>query len=568
MQEDLFDTIEDSIAPPIAQQKKAHKIVEKCHVCGKVAKEKSSIDFKGKRIVTLECFHQVVREIPKGTPFEDFITFEHRDNGCKHKWVKNQCGDCGAYRLYPFQVEGARFIEQGLAAGKGVGLFDDPGLGKTIQPLAVLNYHPELFPVLFVVKSKLKFQFFKALIRWLGPEYFAQIIRSGKDPVIPGLKCYITSFDTLEKIDFSKAGIKLCIVDECQHVKSERAKRTKALQDFVFDTGIQVVPMSGTPWKNRGSEYFVALNMISPQKFPTKQGFLDAWVDYQPYGESYKERGIRDIPRFREYTKDIVIRREMSDVLPELPETNRTLHYCELDTIEQKTYDGEVSNFVDWYNDKVIGGDENSFEVAQHILAKLNIMRHITGLAKVPATIDLVTDHIKETQRSIVIFIHHIDVGDIFYQELKALDIAPVHRLLGGTSDDETYNVVQKFNSSSPAIAIASTLAAGEGLDELQHTCSDCILHERQWNPANEEQAERRLRRIGQEASFVNAVYVTAAETVDEYLSGIVERKRVDFHAVMNNSEMPAWNQEGIMEELAKAIVAGHKSKLKQMASF
>ena len=48
---------------------------------------------------------------------------------------------------------------------------------------------------------------------------------------------------------------------------------------------------------------------------------------------------------------------------------------------------------------------------------------------------------------------------------------------------------------------VASTLAAGEGLN-LQ-TCSDCVIHERQWNPANEEQVEGRFIRIGQIAETV-----------------------------------------------------------------
>ena len=533
---DLLDTSQ--------QVGKAHKLVAKCHVCGKIAKERSSRDFKGKRIVTLECYHQVVTEIPKGTPFEEFITFEHRNNNCKHEWNKNQCASCGAYRLYPFQVEGAQAIEEALTTGKGFGLFDDPGLGKTIQPMAVLNWHPELFPVLFLCKSRLKFQAFKAFVRWLGPKYAAQIIRSGRDPIIPGFQVYIASYDILRKLDtqqFHKAGIKLIIIDECQHIKNERSKRTVEVQDLARTDGIKVLPMSGTPWKNRGSEYFVALNMISPTKFPSKVNFLNTWVDYYSYGASYKEGGIRDIPRFREYTKDICIRREMSTVLPELPETNRTIHFCELDNLEQNTYDNAVSDFVQWYNDKVIGGEEDSFETSQHILAKFQIMRHITGLAKIPATVELVTDHIEQTGRSIVIFIHHVDVGDILYRQLDAK--FKVLRILGGVSSDDTARVVDEFNQSTPAVCIASTLGAGEGTDELQHTCSDCIIHERQWNPANEEQAERRLRRIGQTSSTVNAVYVTAAETIDEELAGIVERKRIEFHAAMNDGELPQWKQ-------------------------
>ncbi len=74
---------------------------------------------------------------------------------------------------------------------------------------------------------------------------------------------------------------------------------------------------------------------------------------------------------------------------------------------------------------------------------------------------------------------------------------------------------------------IASTLASGEGLN-LQ-SCSDCVMHERQWNPSAEEQAEGRFIRIGQLAQSVNAVYMHADDTVDTDLHNIVEGKRRAF---------------------------------------
>ena len=45
-----------------------------------------------------------------------------------------ECTNCGALRLYKFQVDGARAIEQGAALNRGFGVFDDMGLGKTVSP--------------------------------------------------------------------------------------------------------------------------------------------------------------------------------------------------------------------------------------------------------------------------------------------------------------------------------------------------------------------------------------------------------------------------------------------------
>ena len=48
-------------------------------------------------------------------------------------------------------------------------------------------------------------------------------------------------------------------------------------------------------------------------------------------------------------------------------------------------------------------------------------MRHILGLAKIPATLEFVDDFVEETDRKLVIFVHHIDVGQILYDKLSEL---------------------------------------------------------------------------------------------------------------------------------------------------
>jgi hypothetical protein len=128
-------------------------------------------------------------------------------------------------------------------------------------------------------------------------------------------------------------------------------------------------------------------------------------------------------------------------------------------------------------------------------------------------------------------------------------------------SGEERFKVQQQFNAVPRAIMIASQLAAGEGLN-LQ-TCADCVMHERQWNPANEEQCEGRFIRIGQTSNFVNAVYthLEGLTTIDPQLDAIVERKRLQFHNVMNKTEYQSWSEDNIVKELADTIVREHKRK-------
>jgi len=112
---------------------------------------------------------------------------------------------------------------------------------------------------------------------------------------------------------------------------------------------------------------------------------------------------------------------------------------------------------------------------------------------------------------------------------------------------------VKEFkDDNSRRLMIASTLAAGEGLN-LQF-CSDAIILERQWNPANEEQVEGRFHRFGQ-LNSVTITYMLASGTIDEYFTELVEIKRSIVAATMDKREI-AWEQQSLMKELAEMLVS------------
>jgi len=565
------------------------RLQEKCTECGKPAIEMFSsetVDTDGNqcRIITLECFHVVKKIIPKTTPFESLVSngWKPEVQACIHDWNKNQCMICGQFRLYDFQVKGARFAEIGLAIQKGVGIFDDMGLGKTMQGAALPILLPKLYtPVLIVTKSAIKYQWFAAFITWGGPQFLAQILSTSRDPIMPGLKVYIVPYDLLRRMKpekIAQIGAKLVILDECQQIKNPDSSRTQEVRKLVKDPNVKVIELSGTPWKNRGSEYFPALNLLDPTKFYSNQAFLDTWVEYYYVGNKRKMGGIRNIPKFKQYTESLIIRREYEEVMEEFPEINRMKLPIQLDDLSQTVYDDEESEFVAWYNEAIIGGEEDNISGIE-ILAQMARMRHITGLAKIPATLSFIEEFVSETQRKLVVFVHHIDVAQLLEKQLldTSKDTNPEWYELAELIRDESVkilrygsehtgkeagiNIQNDFNATKRCILIASTLACGEGLN-LQ-TCSDSILHERQWNPQNEDQATPgRFRRIGQVAKVISITTPEAVGSIDEELDSMVAEKRLRFHKVMNQGEMPVWSQTDFAKELAERIVKKHKLKM------
>lgn len=588
-------TVEEKVITNVIRTPKFQvtRLQEHCPDCGKVAVEKfafETIDKDGNavKLITLECFHIIKKIIPKSTPYHTMVSNDWKPEvkSCKHDWNKNQCNKCGEFKLFNFQVEGARSAEVALAMQKGFGFFDDMGLGKTVEALALLRFHSkEYTPTLIITKSAIKFQWFKQLIRWLGPDFLAQIITTSKDFVYPNLKCYIIPYDLLRRFPrekLEKIGFKMVILDECQQIKNVDSARTQEVRKLVNNNGCKVVPLSGTPWKNRGSEFFPVLNMIDPIKFYSNQRFLDTWVEYYWQGNKKKMGGIRQPIKFREYTSNILIRREYNEVMDEFPDINRMKLNVQLDTFSQSSYDDSVSDFVTWYNEQLEEKDEDSLSGIE-VVAKMSRMRHIVGLAKIPATLGFVEEFIEETDKKIVIFVHHKDVGELMINALRNTDKdsnpdwyqlaqtlqdenIPVFQYTSAhTGKPEGYQIQEDFNKSIKCVMVASTLACGEGID-LQ-TCADAILHERQWNPQNEDQAAPgRFRRIGQTSSVINITVPEGEGTVDEHIGDTVEQKRRQFHAVMNKSESVKWNENDIIKEVAAKIVRKFNEKKRKTA--
>ncbi len=378
-------TVSETVIKPKYQ---VTQLKDRCHVCGKEAiidkelfvpvKDETKPD---KKLIFLKCGHIRTKEFKKNTPYHTVVSnfWKPEIAACKHEWSKDDykvCTKCGENRLYEFQVEGARFAEKGLENNKGAGLFDEMGLGKTVQSLAFLRFAPpEMFPIVFVVKSGIKYQWFKEVIRWLGPAYIPQVIEKSGDIPMPLFKCYIVSYDLMvPKVKTSKktgksttqgfpvdrlAHCKTVIADEVQLISNPDSSRTQQFRILCKDK--QVIGLSGTPWKNRGSEYFSILNILHPQKFNSYAEFIRRWVDTYYNGKYVKQGGIRNVAAFKEYVSDVCIRREIADVGIQMPSVNRQFQFSNLDEGEQMVYDHAESDFVQWYNEHVINGtDENA----------------------------------------------------------------------------------------------------------------------------------------------------------------------------------------------------------------
>lgn len=316
---------------------------------------------------------------------------------------------------------------------------------------------------------------------------------------------------------------------------------------------IKVIALSGTPIKNRINEYFPILNILRPEIFYSPIDFERNWVGEYWDGRKRRKGNLINPKRFQEATKDFIIRRERNEVLPDLPKINRQFHYTDLSAIAEREYKRVVKEFIEFNEER-----EDSIKSSDRgqILAYLTRMRHIVGKAKIDVTVDFVKDFLFDTDRKLTIFVHHKDVGELIKEKLISIcQQNDCNEPLQLTSDQDALTrneTIMKFkNDQFSRIMIASTLASGEGLN-LQF-CSDCIMVERQWNPANEEQAEGRFSRIGSLATSISATYMTAIGTIDEFFMKLVENKRKLIKEAMTGEKVN-WNESEILSELTQMI--------------
>lgn len=536
------------------------------YFCGNCLKEETVQKIIGK-FARLSCKHLVIYKthvivpiVPKDNFLEDFFN--------------KKTGD----RAKPFQVEGIKFIEH---SGFKCLIADEMGLGKTIQALGGLKqFEAKFCPCLIIVKSSLKIQWFVQILNWLGPDFIPQIIEDGKNLPVEGFNVYIASYDIFRRFstkvvkttksdygheitkevkenpfyDFPFKGV---ILDEVQSIKGN-SKRTDEVRR-ICDNRESILALSGTPIKNNAAEYFTILNILRPDLFPTLKGYLSQWVEVEIKKGIPSYKGIRYPEDFKEYTKDFVIRRTREEVLPDLPKINRIFYHVDFETAKLKSqYEAAENDFIRMM-------ESGAKRDVVNIIAAITVARHLVGIGKIIPTVDKIKEFLDNTDRKVIVAAHHEDVQktivNLTSEYCKEIGKPLPMHYHSGLNSNQRQDLINDFVTSKAQILLGSTLAMGEGVDKLQRVCHDLIFVERQWNPANEEQFEGRLVRMGQESDHIDGIYMVVTGTIDEYFTDIVESKRRYMKQALEGKDI-GWSEAGLLQELYEAIASKGRKKL------
>ena len=446
----------------------------------------------------------------------------------------NICKNTGVLRLplYGYQVIGTKFIDR---AGGRCLIADAPGLGKTVQAIAYAQLHN--LKTLIVCPLSVVVNWQREVKKF-----------TGKDSTIWDSKYYdgnlknqfhITHYDAVSKNNqwLRDQEFDLLVCDEATYLKNRQTIRAKSILGSWKERrkypGVKtkyVIFLTGTPVMSRPIEAFSLLNFLDRDRFNNFFHFT------QRYG-GWKGAAPMNLQDLHDRTKDLVIRRKKEQVLTELPAKQRNDLYVELTKDERKEYNELLKElFGKW---RVDGKPS------------IKHMPKLQGFLidkKVPRLVEMI-DEFLDNDKPILIFSNYIAPLKFLLEHYGT----QAALLTGEMNRNERQESIDRLTTGKAKIGLFSLMAAGMGIDGLQHKIDTVVFLNCDFVPANHEQAEDRTHRIGQTAQ-VQVYYMLCDGTIDEYMRDILKEKQAVADMIVDGALVTPDRQKSYFKEFVRRL--------------
>ena len=499
-------------------------------------------------------------------------------------------------KLDGFGVEPLKFQMDGIqhaVDNRRVIIADQPGLGKTVQALAAA-YSEDAFPVIVVCPANLVTNWEREARRAYSEAKSVFKVDCQIDGPLTA-DVIIVSYNRLEAaLPYLPPDPKAVIFDESHYLKSWKSKRTRAalqLTESMPDDSMKMI-LSGTPLPNKVAELAPQLEVLGKlSDFGGWKRYADRYCDPQ---DVQTRKGLvttyNGATRLDELSdrlgKGTLIRRVKKDVLEDLPP--KMYSVVTIDAAERldsayEEFEDLLTNFDFAEQGNGHGGMSVSEivrlmaacpdldDIPAHLvheareairhtseIAALGGLRQITGMMKLGPSVDYIRSMLEGGDGQVVVFAHHRPIIERLASELGA------GAVYGGISTAERDKLIADFQSDDPGssrVIVLGATASAEGIN-LQRG-SDVVMVEQPWNPGLCEQAEDRCHRIGQEGQ-VTIHYMLAANTIDEMVATLVEKKRKVIGQVLDSRtgapEEAELDNDSTDEDIAALVLAWLRS--------
>lgn len=395
--------------------------------------------------------------------------------------------------LYPYQEEGVAFLTQQLRAY----LADGMGLGKTVQALTAAH-RLGLTRILVVCPAS-------AVLNW---QREAEIWA-------PGALVGVLSYASPKLQSVAKGSDwDVVILDEAHYVKSVSARRTvNALR--VARSAPRAWLLSGTPMPNHPGELWPPLRALWPERVPVGVKTYSQWFDYfcswtlTKYGK--RPYAIRRPEELRAILKGVMIHRTAEEVDLQLPPLRVDVSLLPKDARFAEALQA-LQIDPEGLEARMAREDQDEGSGAR--------LRRLLGEYKAPHIGDLLRQELEEGQYyQVVVLAYHRAVLDVLRSKLS--EYSPVG-FDGSTSQVSRQRAIDHFTQGGSRVFLAQQTAAGIAIN-LQAS-SEVVLVEPSWTPDENQQAIKRIHRIGQTRPCRARIFAVAG-TLDEAIMRTVANK-------------------------------------------
>jgi len=432
--------------------------------------------------------------------------------------------------------------------GFGVVLADEMGLGKTLQILALLDLHLKDGKALIVTPSALTLNWFAEIQKFYPNRFNVLIVDGSKQERhkklhnINNHDIIITSYHMLgsDLELYKNTQFLFFIIDEAQHIKNKKAKRSKSVKSIQAHTRIAV---SGTPLENNISELWSIFDFIMPEFLGSSKQFQQDYEDtFRNFDTDKRKMALKKLSQM---TSPFIIRRTKKTVYKELPPKIEQTIITELTTKQKTIYLETLSrvrnHFFDIVEYKGFNQSRVDFlsaltklrQIALHpalLYPELEELNSELYSSKISILFELLHEAF-DSQHRVLVFSQFVSMLALIKKELDKQDI-PYHYI-----DGKTQNRVQlseEFNQGTIPVFLISLKAGGIGLNLTG--ADTVILFDPWWNPAVENQAIDRVHRIGQNKT-VNVYRLMTKGTIEEKIYNLQRKKDLLFDNILQEND-------------------------------
>jgi SNF2 family DNA or RNA helicase len=452
-----------------------------------------------------------------------------------------------AATLRPFQGAAVQYAVR----ARRTFLADEPGLGKTLQALVSVQT-AGAFPALIVCPASLRLNWLREAAQWL-PERSARAM----DPDRPVLDAdlHVVSYDVLHRLTepLQRCPPRALVLDEAHFCKNASARRTGAALAIAgaLDAAALVLLLTGTPVVNRPDDLIAQLRILDRLEAVGGQRCL-ARAQHDPRELALLHTRLR---------RTCFVRRRKADVLEQLPDKQRVV--VPMSITNRAEYRAVQADVARWLREQAEADERFLTEIESlperereaairargreaeqrarraEALVRVGKLALVAARGKLDPAVEWI-DAFLQSGEKLVVFTRHREIGDRVLQSFPGAAVA-TGRI---TADARTVQIARFQEDPECRLIVGSLDAAGVGITLT--AASNVAFLEMGWTPATHDQAEDRVHRIGQH-NAVTAWYLLAADTIDERIAAVVERKR---RLVRAASDGTPHDDESALDEL------------------